>query len=69
MQLHTCPFPGLDSQSYSSIQPLLLEHLSLLSTHLVKNVINEMFCYIVKGKNRGKFWNRVMDFLYSCGAG
>lgn len=49
-------------RSYSSIQPLLLEHLSLLSTHLVKNVINEMFCLHSKGKNRGKFWNRVMDF-------
>lgn len=38
------------------------EHLPLLSTPLVKNVINEIFCLYSKGKNRGKFWNHVMDF-------
>lgn len=49
-------------RSYKSIQPLLLEHLPLLSTRLVKKVINEIFCLHSKGKNRGKFWNHVMDF-------
>lgn len=38
------------------------EHPPLLSTCLVKNVINEIFCLYSKGKNRGKFWNHVMDF-------